>query len=262
VVPLNLYIQIVLYYLCVEFVDCGYFCILKRNYANVYWWEKRMRCIKFSIIFLSYYSCYVQAAPLHEERLYKREEKFSEGVFLYKESVINGLKKEQWLIDNKPVDQDYFDKQRLAAQQQELAEQQERERAAQVALEAKKNQLQMKAYKKIFGASYATVEALLEKLQKYKLAPFAQFCPKTFASAQDLEQFSKIIMPELGKLLTKESGVIELHEFATITNRLQMYEERLQQFFIDTVENAINRCDDTKLLKKLIEVIESYNAIT
>jgi len=63
-------------------------------------------------------------------------------------------------------------------------------------------------------------------------------------------------MPEVkGFLKRVREDVFEVEELDKILAKAASYPDKLQSFFQNAVKNAINSCDDTKLLKDLLDTI-------
>jgi|GEM_PF-1866551 hypothetical protein len=188
------------------------------------------------------------------------EEKLDGKLFVHRVDVVNGTRKERWAIDGDLVAAQDFEELLLDAEkaerrmerrrleelrgkeEMELAQQQEFGRTSRLAIERKRLNL-------ILGQ----IETELAKIRDPKLAPYYIFSDTSFANAESFTQLCDELVPQARELCETENVVSE--ELSKFIVHFEQQPARLRTLFRATVNNAINKCDDTRLLKELLETV-------
>lgn len=201
----------------------------------------------------------ISAKVVHEQRTYERQEIINDLSFTYKEQEKNNKLTVHWFIDNQEVDEQIFQEKKLKAKEAAWKIKQEAEGLKRECKKEFNKKAKQHLLKKIFVQELFHLEELIEIIKKYKLVPYFVFSPITFACQQDIDQLFNSIIPDLKKLSLQPEEDSAAHNLNELTNKITSYSERLEKFLQETIDNAIERCNDTKVLKKLIKLVESYH---
>jgi len=202
--------------------------------------------------------CAVMAAPareIEELAVYYKKEVIGGTSFVYREDVANGVKKEAWTVDGKPVDFQEYEENLLDAEK-EVRRQERR-----VAEECRKRHQQARLsstfqlQKKLLRLQIEQVEVVLKRFDDHRLTPFLLFDKEKTLSQEDFKHIDQTLLDQAKKLLYTADQEVDLPTLATMIEKFDVLPGRLQDLFHATVNNAIKRCDDTKVLKELLGVL-------
>jgi len=185
-----------------------------------------------------------------------KEERLNGTVFGYRQECdhVTSVCKPIWLVDNKPVSKEEYEKKyRKAEKQQRIKERHyqehiERERHERVQYIAAMGSL------RLLELAVADIESTLKKLDDKSLQPFLRFANNSISSQDILNQLQDEWLPKARKLL-RSSSVTDAAAVNELLVSLEPMPDRLSTFFYDSVENGIKNADDPKLLKKWLAVV-------
>lgn len=217
-----------------------------------------MAKVRYSALIGCFVGCVVVAAPareIEELAVYYKKEVLGGKAFVYREDVANGVKKEAWTVDGKPVDSQEYEEALLDAEKEVRREErrvaEEYRKRHQQARLSSSFQLQ----KKLLRLQIEQVEVVLKRFDHHRLTPFLSFDKEKTLSQEDFEHIDQALLDQAKKLLYTADQEIDLPTLATMIEKFDMLPTRLQDLFHATVNNAIKRCDDTKVLKELLGVL-------
>jgi hypothetical protein len=188
------------------------------------------------------------------------EEKIDGHLFTHRVDVANGDRKERWAIDGKAVSEDEYEQSLLDAERAEI--QRERRRVEELKRKEELDLAQQQEFtqrstlmieRKRLELLLAQVESELSKVKISKLVPYYAFAENSFKDLATFNHFCDELIPQAHELCGAE--VIQVDEVHKVATRLEEEPSRLKAFFRDTVNNAINKCDDTRFLKELLETV-------
>jgi len=197
-------------------------------------------------------SVFATIKEVEEMSVYYKKETIGSQVFVYREDVVNGVKKEAWNIDGEAIGADDYEEQlwqaEKEARQKDRAVRAEKRRARQES----ELQIAQALQKKLLRLEIERIEAGLDRFDDHRLVPFL-----VFDDALSKEQFEKIETELLSeaRILLRHLNVDTIVDLKTILNKLEGVSDRLELCFQKTVNNAVNRCDDTKVLKELLNFL-------
>lgn len=208
--------------------------------------DKQLILLSLSVIF-----CLASASSLPEERVaITTTERVHGKAFLYScESTEQG-KHESWTIDGQEVTRTVFDESILEAEKEERkAERMQRYAELQKDFE-RKRVAQVGLFKSELQEVVTTIEAYVQQLKEVPVQCVV-YLPETMTA----EQFDSLVAETLprAKLLLK-SNVLVVHELRTILEQLTTQSRALRKLVIAAVDRAIQTCDDTATLKRLMEL--------
>lgn len=222
------------------------------------WGFKNMYYIKLLIMLLSIaFTSY--SVVLEKDRLTRYvEERVHKTVFIYRLTITDGVKKESFALNGHPVNAEEYYKARVAAEQAEVEERcaqvQEKDQAL-----AKKYDLQRKARVKIaineLKPDTMTLEEALKKVYDPRLIDFWKFSSTSITGPEELTQLIEKEIPQAYKLIACLSGELDVYQLDKTHGTITQALPRVIRLFNDTVENAIDTCTDTRVLKELLTLL-------
>lgn len=184
--------------------------------------------------------------------IYFVEEKVNGIPFTHRSDCIDGVKKEVWTIQGRAVAQEEYEEEILQAELQERRKERALQESRRRSQEEFAIKVQYQASKKLVRLLVPEVEAALKKLTDIRLEPYIHYTSHSFGSRADLDQV-KADIAHAYDLLDQET--VELADLQELYHTLELYPNRLQILYQDSVQNAIKKCDDTRLLKDLLELV-------
>src|SRR5207247_1430051 len=109
-------------------------------------------------------------------------------------------------------------------------------------------------HKKILALSLQSIDREIAKLNMEKFEPFLLFDESSFASRELFEQCLDELLPKARQVLQKGDRVT-IVELNSAIEQLTNIPQKIQNLFQRTVTCAINTCNDTKLLKELLDLV-------
>ncbi|KKP35397.1 MAG: hypothetical protein UR26_C0005G0011 [candidate division TM6 bacterium GW2011_GWF2_32_72] len=175
--------------------------------------------------------------------------------YIHRIDMIDGSKKETWSINGKTVSAQEYEDSILQAEMEENRKKRKKEHEEQEKELALKWDLKTMGGKKLLELSLKDVEVELKKIDDNKLNNFLVFGANSLASYEELMDLKNKIIPDTNNMLNLSSDKINLQDLNKQIALLEPYKDLLKNTFAATVKNAIGRCDDTKMLKELLELI-------
>lgn len=161
---------------------------------------------------------------------------------------------EEFFVDDIPVLEEDFYHKLDEAEQQEREEQRERE------IKERREKIeftvdtQNKILSKLILQTVSEIEQAVTKLQHPALQNYLLFSSETIPSQHEFDELTAItnyVKHDVPKLI--EGHNTERLEF--YESKLAIYPERLELLFRSSVDEAIQKCDNTSNLKDLLELV-------
>lgn len=169
----------------------------------------------------------------------------------------NGVYQEAWNIDDVPVLQEEFYKKRL----EEIVK--EETIAQEVAYHRQKEALTFQAtcqktlLKKIILSVIKDIEKLIMQIQEKSLQPYKIFSKDTIPSEIELNILMTTTLEQARHLATKPDKDFNYQEGELTLTLLEEYPKKLNKLFEETVKKAIQECNETEHLKKLLDLVNT-----
>ncbi len=193
----------------------------------------------------------IRCEVIKESMMHIQEEVINFTTFKHQTNIENGAKTEFFFIQNKPVAAQEFEKALLEAENEES----KRARKNHQETEIRRYETSYKGHLKVAQNGLKKVVSQLEhelgRLSDDRLKQFFIFSPTTLASEEQIGSLKDKIA-HAKKLCTDSSEATNLKKIQEIRAELAPYIARVRDMFIETVNNGINKADDTKLLKELL----------
>lgn len=187
--------------------------------------------------------------------LFYKKEVINGHAFVHREDVVNGMSKKSLEIDGCPVDVQKYEDTILEAEKEvrrverrQLEERRVRERAMRL-------ESQINLSKKIVQVKIVEAEQWLTKLQDTRLKPFLVFDALTYASREEFDRVALELIPEAREVVMRTHQEISFDAIKSIGDNLEDTPQRLCDLFYASVDAAIKSCNDTKLLKELLDIV-------
>jgi hypothetical protein len=194
----------------------------------------------------------VQTASMRTTLLSTTEQSFNNMRFRH--IIKSDQLAEEYFVNDIPVlEDDYY-------QKMDDAEQIEREQKREKDIEQRRQKIeftvnaQNKITAKLTLQTIEQIEAAASKLQHPALTNYILFSSETVPSQHELEELVSVISyvkREIPKLIqTRDTPRLEFYE-----SKLAPYPEKLELLFRSSVNEAIEKCDNTSNLKELLELV-------
>ena len=170
--------------------------------------------------------------------------------------MANGVKKEAWTINGQPVEADEYEEALLDEQKEVLRQKWRAEEQERQSRQEARGTMALDLHKKLLRLLIEQVESQLKKFDDHRLTPFVLFNETTFTQ-ESFESIDQVLLQDAKRLLYNAQIGIDMNEFKGMINKLEELPTRLRALFHATVNNAIKRCDDTKILKGLLGVLSA-----
>lgn len=165
--------------------------------------------------------------------------------------VINGVRAERYQVDDKPVSADIFEDQLVSAESAERRLELKHENEMIGNREREEQLTRIAATKKLLKQLVDRLRRDLSLLEKFTLERYFVFSPETL-TREEYEQVVTQLIPASLKAIAAGDA---LGTSDQLYQDLEAYERRVNAFVFATIRQAIDRCDDPKLLKELLAVV-------
>lgn len=201
------------------------------------------------------YNFEIEARYVRHVSMFEQEEIIHGVSFAHSIISDQGMEKEEFFVDKIPVQKDEFYKELELAQLGDLRKEREK-------IESKKqsriqviDQAQLAIIEKLITKRLNEIKIALESLHHEQLKQYYVFQKNTVESWQKLLDFKQFIeytaSQELKALLEQH----DMHGLQKMLDTIDSWPDRLDQFFKESVQNAIKNCDDTAILKELLTLL-------
>ncbi|MDR3647002.1 MAG: hypothetical protein P4L22_05685 [Candidatus Babeliales bacterium] len=169
------------------------------------------------------------------------------------ENIENGKRIERYYIDNKEVLSQEFIDSRVVSRVKELEiearkSHEEREKKFKFSNDSK-----LKALKKLIFLKISEIKEAVSKIEKLNISSFFVYSQETFLNEEDFNSL-KESLEDIDHMINSDQN-LNLLDLGLIVDKLENRAKKSHLFVRQALENAINKCDDTKLLKDLLEVL-------
>lgn len=236
----------------ISFQDFWYSDVLK-NLSKGEAMQKRIPLVFYFLLLIS--SCVV-AKTFRQRMVIETEEKINQIIF--KHIIESGVSvKDVYLINGVAVSKEEYAIriQKAEQEEQEMCRKMEEERIYAKVEFISTTQLQI--YKKMLSKTFIEVKQWLAKLEMPIVSEYYVFSTDTIASKGAFESFKNDLFLKAQSLFDEYT---QLQDVLALQKLLDQYEKvpyRLERFFQNSVQQAINHCDDTKILKELLSLLGS-----
>lgn len=204
-----------------------------------------------SILFLQYFQ--LSARVERDVLITYTEERINNKLFKSRIDFENGTKKETYSIDGVTVPQEEYEEAILNAEKEEKRLERAAAHNSLLAIGDLHNKIQAKLLKSELLPKVKKLEADSKRLLDDRLKAYIVFGKDTFESQEDLDNFISEFIPEAYTIVNQDEK--DIKKLLELDNQITEYTKTIQEMFVSTVQNAIDKSDDTKLLKDLLFII-------
>lgn len=198
----------------------------------------------------------VVARVIEQVAVFKKVERLDGIEFTYIERASLSGREEKRFVDGQAVEADEYREQLMQARLHEWEQQEEREQALRVREFERKRRARFEISKKIIAQAVASIDDMCAKIKEYSLIPFAVYSPETLVDQTAFDELIDQIVPEARDMIGQEYCDGQgCESVESMRDTIESCQEKFGRFFEDTCDYAVNHADDTKLLKKLFELM-------
>jgi len=203
-------------------------------------------------LLISFFS--VACAEIHEIGSYERTETIDGAQFKCKLFFDDKEIIKDFFVDDAMVDQETFQKMKFDAHERELRVAQQQLKVLYDNDTVQFNCVRSRAYVKLIKQIRDSLQAIINKIYEEQLQPFWAFQELTIGSKEMLQRINLQLLPALS--FSDEAGAENesVQILGKFLERLEQLYTIVSQFYHDTVNAALERSDDPKDLKKLLEL--------
>jgi len=218
---------------------------------------RKLQTFLFVTISLLYWlpSQAVPSWPIEEIAVYHKKEVINDSTFIYREDTVNGKVTKQWWINGKSTNEDAFLEAVLEAEKMVRRQERKKEAERRDYEQHEKFNTLLALNRKLLHGKMQQVQEGLKRIEAHQLQPFLLFSEQTYPSQEVFNKINQELLPQVQALLDADPYDHELSEFEALLAQLDDVPDKLQELFYETANNAIKRCDNTKMLKELIELV-------
>lgn len=111
----------------------------------------------------------------------------------------------------------------------------------------------LKTLKKLIYLKIQEIKENFYKLEKLNILSFFMYSKETFINEEEFNNLKESI-EDTDQLISSNADLF-ITDLDNVYNKLENKAKKTEIFVRQSIENAINKCDDTKLLKDLLNVI-------
>ncbi|MGC2310008.1 MAG: hypothetical protein WA432_00100 [Candidatus Babeliaceae bacterium] len=185
--------------------------------------------------------------------LFYSEERIDNTLFVIRIEMNDGKRQQKWFINEKPVDELPYEEQFWQAKKIQLEKERQKEQEQNLQEYEFKVKSQRLIQQKLLKNVVIAIEQEMKKMRTHSLEAYYTFpCPKLF-SKDHFDLLLKEVLPQ-AHILVNQEGVTN-QELTEYYKQLEPYPVFLKEMFQATIENALQKCDDTMLLKELLVLV-------
>jgi hypothetical protein len=191
----------------------------------------------------------LSARPTQARTVYAVKEEADGVIFNFHEEIINGVAKRQWLIDGQSATMADYEQELLEAEMSERRKERRAREQARIQEQEQKMAVALQGHKKVIRLLIERSAEWLKKFTDPGIAPYLTTATK--------EQMSAIesAIEHARAVLSASDQEVDWKEMQRIELVLEPLPTQLKDLFYQSINDAIQRCDDTRVLKNLLELV-------
>lgn len=208
-----------------------------------------------ALIFSCLVSFFLPAAVSRQIMTLVVEEATNGTLFKHLTEVDNGIKKESFFVNGKTVSGHDYEEALATAQKEEHKKERQKHQEERI----KSYETQYKGRVKIAQAdlkqAISSLENELSSLADERIKPFMLYTSDTLNSPDHITSIKEKTLPEAVKLVHISPDASDIKKINDLAAEVRTLIPRVRETFIAAVNNGINKADDTKLLKELLNLL-------
>lgn len=198
----------------------------------------------------------VSATPSHYTATFITEETVNGTAFKQILDINNGLKKESYFIQNKPVSASEYEDAVLSAEKEASKKTRKKAQEERIRMYETQYKGHVKIAQSELKQALISLESELVNTLDERLAPYILYTTSTVSSADQLKNIKENVIPDAKKLIESSPEMMDIKKIQEALAHVQSLTQRVHETFITAVNNGINKADDTKLLKELLTIVQ------
>lgn len=183
------------------------------------------------------------------------EETFNGMVFKQVTEIENNVRKESFYINGKVVAAEEFERVLLDAQKEENRKERKKLQEDRIRVYESQYKARVKIEQADLKQAVGGLEHELQKLADERIKPFMVYSYDTISSADQVMAIREKLLGEAKKLVEGGAEGIDIKKITDMTTQIKALIPKAREVFIASVNNGINKADDTKLLKELLNML-------
>jgi len=220
----------------------------------------KMKAKKLILLSLALSAYVLNGGILHHTLISVTEQKVIGHMFKHI-MTSGGADKDEFFIDGHVVTKENYQQEFERAQKKERDEECFRQETARRDRLQFADIVQVEIAAKLLNKILVQVAQLLERIENPALERFFVFSDTTIDSRDQLMQL-KYFTEQLNGSIQKKIATNDFEGLNLLYTKLEHWPTRLEKFFQDTVQNAINKSDDTMMLKELLKLVSESTLLT
>ncbi|MBA2307150.1 hypothetical protein H0W26_03400 [Candidatus Dependentiae bacterium] len=186
---------------------------------------------------------------------YEQEEVVHNLTFIHTITIENLTKKEGYFVEGKEVTKAEFEEQFSHAEKEERKKKRQLQQEERFKFHETRYKGAIKINQKDLAVILSELEVELNRLLDERLKPFLIFPSALLSSEKELLELRDSHLPRAKQLQDVNWNVLDITTLnATLISMKKMI-PTIKEAFLETVNNAIEKADDTRLLKELLTLI-------
>lgn len=206
----------------------------------------------YSFLLLPFVS--INARVVEEIQLYRKTENIAGDIFFLREEASSGLVNIEYRINEQLVPKEEFIAKKAEATERELRECLEKQEKKHHEDAINNNRARVSVLKKLIERNKKEIEKLTKKIDSGLLTDYKKWKEETIASSSEYFGIKNVIIPKISELLEYDS-IKDICLLERFNSQLEELHARLTQLYKESVNEAINKSDDAKTLKDLLELV-------
>ncbi len=186
---------------------------------------------------------------------YLQEELVNALTFTHELLIDNMTKKERYAIDGKEVTSTEFEERLSQAEKEERKKKRQRQQEERLKLHEARYRGSVKISQKDLALVLLELDTELNRLMDERLKPFLVFPAPALASEKELMELKEEHLPKAKALQNHSSDLLDITLLTTTLTSMKKAVTAVKETFIETVSNALEKADDTRLLKDLLTLL-------
>lgn len=214
---------------------------------------------RFLIILLSFqfiFSSIILAKIVEKNSIIFFKEENINGInFKHKFEIDNGIKKESFSINNLVVDQLEYEEAILEAEKEERRVERQKDDQIRQNFANIYYKTEIKLLQNELNFKLKELQNAFEKLNDKKLEPYLIFSKDGIENKEEFKDISSNFILKVKDFVIKQDKNKDLKKIQEYNNKVIEYTQKINNTFLSTINNAIDRSDDTQLLKELLSLV-------
>ncbi len=207
----------------------------------------------YLLFLLCCFSC--AANTIKQTATYLVEEIYNGTSFKHVTELDNGSTREIFFINGKSVPDSEYENALLNAQKEENRKLRKKTQEERLKVYETQYKGRVKVAQTDLKEALGMLEEEIKRLADERLKPFMLYKSDTLESADYLVSIKEKLVPEARTYLQTNPEKIDLKKIHDTEQEIQNLLPRIRETFVTAVNNAIEKADDTKLLKELLTLL-------